>query len=63
MALVRVEVLLVVGDGAAVQGAVLGAGDVRAGVGRVEVQRQAGGGVRDPALALQYAYNNNKSTK
>ena len=39
MALIGVEVLLVVGDTAAVQGAVLCAGDVRTWIRGVEIQR------------------------
>lgn len=53
VALVGLQVLFVVGNRAPVQGAVLGAGDIRRGVGRVEVQGQPGGGVADPALALK----------
>ncbi len=50
--LVGLQVLLVVRDRAAVQGAVLSAGDICGGVSGVEVQGQTSRGVTDPAFAL-----------
>lgn len=52
VALVGIQVLLVVGHGAAVQGAVLRAGYVRTGVGGMEVQGQAGSRVGNPTFTL-----------